>query len=258
MLLINTRPESRAQALSKKVRSLDIDVLDLPLLELIAVDYSPQLARLYRQLAETQAVVVVSPSAAEIGLDYLAKSGIDLAELAHIKWIAVGKTTSQVLAKFGMNAFVPDVETSEGMLSLPVLKQLPINRVAFWRGEGGRQFMMQQLQQQGIAVLNFILYTRQCPPTTPQQFQQQIPYLSKTKQKIYVCMSSEASWLNWQKLCQNYPDILNKCHYLVLGERLKHLVANSAPLLQHNQVVQLSSLAPDVIYNYFLEQKGLA
>lgn len=259
MLLINTRPETRAQALSQKIRTLGVEVLDLPLLELIAVDYLAHLAQLYQQLLQTQVIVVVSPSAAEIGLAYLTLSGLDLAQLAHIQWIAVGQTTARFLKQHGILAITPDVETSEGMLSLPILKQLAITRVAFWRGEGGRQLMMQQLQQQGVEVLNFILYIRQLPYETQQRFQQNIQDLEHIEKKIYVCMSSEASWLNWQKLCHNYPNILMKCCYLALGERLYHLISSTN--LPHNgqyQVVQLTSLAPEIIYNYLLEQKGLA
>ncbi|WP_343598363.1 uroporphyrinogen-III synthase [Acinetobacter sp.] len=258
MLLINTRPEARAQALSQTIRSLGVDVLDLPLLELTAVDYSPQLAALYQQLMLAQVIVVVSPSAAEIGLRYLAQSGLSIAQLAHIQWIAVGKSTAQLLENQGIKAFVPEVETSEGMLSLPILKQLSVTHVAFWRGEGGRQFMMQQLQQQGIKILNFILYVRQCPQATQQQFQQKIPDLIGTEKKIYVCMSSEASWLNWQKLCHNSPDILMKCDYLALGERLYHLILNTISPHGQYQVTQLTSLAPEKIYDYLLKQKGLA
>ena len=48
-------------------------------------------------------------------------------------------------------------------MDLPIKQQDHLKQIAFWRGLGGRQFMMQQLQQQGISVLNFVLYRRQCP-----------------------------------------------------------------------------------------------
>ena len=41
-----------------------------------------------------------------------------------IQWIAVGETTAQALATYGISAEVPLVETSEGMLQLPMLKSM--------------------------------------------------------------------------------------------------------------------------------------
>ncbi len=49
--------------------------------------------------------------------------------------------TAQALAQYGISAEVPKVETSEGMLQLPVLQTLNSGQcLAFWRGEGGRMF----------------------------------------------------------------------------------------------------------------------
>jgi uroporphyrinogen-III synthase len=37
--------------------------------------------------------------------------------LKHIQWIAVGQATANRLHEYGIEAHVPDVETSEGMLT---------------------------------------------------------------------------------------------------------------------------------------------
>ena len=47
--------------------------------------------QLYQQLEQVQVIVVVSPTAVEIGMRYLQQAGITLEQLAHIQWIAVGK-----------------------------------------------------------------------------------------------------------------------------------------------------------------------
>ncbi|MDW7640755.1 uroporphyrinogen-III synthase, partial [Klebsiella pneumoniae] len=76
---------------------------------------------------------------------------LNLDDLKHIQWIAVGQATANRLHDYGIEAHVPEVETSEGMLNLPLLHHMQKSgSVAFWRGEGGRQFMMETLQQQGI------------------------------------------------------------------------------------------------------------
>ena len=45
-------------------------------------------------------------------------------ELKHIQWIAVGQATANRLHDYGIEAHVPEVETSEGMLNLPLLHRM--------------------------------------------------------------------------------------------------------------------------------------
>ncbi|MFW2084049.1 uroporphyrinogen-III synthase, partial [Acinetobacter guillouiae] len=83
----------------------------------------------------------------------------------------VGKKTAQRLLDYGVESHVPEVETSEGMLSLPLFNQVKeLKRIAIWRGEGGRQFMMQQCQARQNDDLNYVLYDRAIPQQTQAQF----------------------------------------------------------------------------------------
>ena len=224
MLFINTRPADRAAALSESLKAAHIDVLDLPLLELSAEPWSEMLAAQYAQLASVQMVVVVSPSAVQFGMKGLQKAGLSLASLQHVKWIAVGEATAQALLQYDLHSEVPEVETSEGMLRLPVLQQLPSSAsVAFWRGEGGRQFMMDCLLEQGNTVLNFVLYRRHCPSLTKQILQRHLPQLNGLA-VFTVLISSEASWNYWLDLLADHEPLLNRAVILVLGERVDALV----------------------------------
>lgn len=244
MLFINTRPEDRAHSLNQALIQEGIQVESLPLLELVAEPFTVDLMQLYDQLKASQVIVVVSPTAVEIGMLYLKNSGIDLDQLKHIQWIAVGQATAAALKTFGIDSLVPDVESSEGMLQLPILRErVDLNTVAFWRGHGGRQFMMQHLQQTGVKILNFILYRRQCPELSLTKFPKLVSQLV-SQQPVFVLISSEASWRNWQRLTAQISKELD-CIYLVLGERLAQVLCQT-----QNQVdsmlkyIQLETLAP--------------
>ncbi len=164
MLFINTRPDSRAAELTEVLQNEGCQVESLPLLELVAKPFFEHLLQLYQQLVKAQAIVVVSPTAVDVGMKYLLQSGLKLSDLKHIQWIAVGQSTANCLNGYGIEAHIPDVETSEGMLNLPILHNMKqAGSVAFWRGEGGRQFMMETLQQQGIQILNFVLLSSAVP-----------------------------------------------------------------------------------------------
>lgn len=246
MLFINTRPDERAVELTQALQDAGYLVESLPLLELVAQPFNQPLFELYQQLVQTQMIVVVSPTAADIGMRYLQQSGMQLSDLQHIQWIAVGQATANTLAEYGITAHIPQVESSEGMLSLPVLQQLQnIHCVAFWRGEGGRQFMMQALQENGVQVLNFILYDRQCPEATQLKFRQLRQHADYAEQKWLVLITSEASWKNWLALWSSGQLIQADCDYFVLGTRLFHLV--EAYRCQHQaafHIIQLENLSP--------------
>ena len=254
MLFINTRPVDRAEALTQYLRQADIEVVDLPLLALQALDFTPQLKQQFQQLEQVQAIVVVSPTAVDIGMQYLQQSAMSLAQLQHVEWIAVGQTTAATLARYAVEAWVPELETSEGMLSLPFfVERTDLTQIAFWRGVGGRQFMMQQCLQRNIQVLNVKLYQRACPISTPKQFQQLLAVLKSGSQPqlprpFWMCISSEASWKNWLELCQFHPDVLEQGHYLVLGTRLYQILQHDKNARKLNfNITQLTNLGEHTV-----------
>lgn len=243
MLFINTRPVERAEPLTKGIKHFGIEVIELPLLALKPIDLSLVLSEQFEIMStQAQVVVVVSPTAANIGLKYLEQLGYEFNDLNKLHWIAVGDKTAEVFHQIGLQVHVPDVETSEGMLALPILKELDINCIAFWRGEGGRQFMMDHLAQKNIHILNMILYERGLPQSTVTSSQHVAEILKQYHEKIYVCISSEASWHYWLNLFSKDINILYKCHYLVLGARVYTIVAKSIAL---PNISLISSLKAD-------------
>lgn len=253
---MNTRPQDRAEALTSALFDHHVQVIELPLLALHACPLSDQLIELYSQLSQVDVIVVVSPTAVEIGMQYLKQLQIDPTVLAHIEWIAVGEKTAQALKQYHISSLVPQVETSEGMLSLPIFKQLnTFTKVAFWRGHGGRQFMMQQLQNDGIEVLNFVLYERKCPIQSRHKIHQIIPILQQ--QHYIVLVSSEASWLNWLELIQFDSSLLNKAQYWVLGERLFCILSDYKQRYDFNfEIIKLNSLSIESILEHVIQLQG--
>ena len=259
MLFVNTRPSDRAAALSAALSQHQVNVFELPLLELQAVPYHQELAALYQQLYTSQVIVVVSPTAVEIGMQYLAQSGVRLSDLAHVRWVAVGVKTAEVLAKYGIEAAIPTVETSEGMLQLPSLHQLAQGScIAFWRGVGGREFMMQQLQDAGMQILNFVLYQRHCPENASERMQELRVKITQHSRYI-VLISSEASFKNWLDIFQEHPDIIKNAQYMVLGSRLTELVQHYQAQHQiYTDVLQVLQLTPRTVLAHLHRDTGKA
>ncbi|MEK5782454.1 uroporphyrinogen-III synthase, partial [Acinetobacter baumannii] len=81
MLFINTRPSDRAANLTQALQTAQIPVIELPLLELVQQPYKDELASLFRRLRQAKLIVVVSPNAAQIGMQYLQQAGLSLHDL---------------------------------------------------------------------------------------------------------------------------------------------------------------------------------
>lgn len=257
MLFVNTRPVERAAALTAAVRASGVKVLELPLLALEARPLTAQLKQQFKDMPEAKVIVVVSPIAVEIGMRYLKQLNISLDALAHIQWVAVGKTTADCLATYGFVSHVPKVETSEGMLTLPVLQTLEQGaKIAFWRGEGGRQFMMQHLTDLGYSIENTLLYERKCPESARIQLQNHLNLFALHPLRI-VLISSEASWLNWLSLAEPYPDLILNADYWVLGQRLADVVVQYQQ--QHEmppRVHILDALKTDLLVEQLQARQG--
>lgn len=218
--IFNTRPIERAAALSIALRQLGYQVHELPLLALSACDLDAVLEQQFLALGDADIIVVVSPIAAQLGVKYYRQLGLDWKNIQQKQWIAVGEGTQRTLAEYGLSSVCPTIETSEGMLALVELQDCYHKTIAFWRGIGGRTFMMQQLQQQGCRILNMLLYTRQQPENMDAM--QTLTHLPAV-----ILISSEASWNNWLKLCaeSSYAqNSLSKNIYLVLGDRVSDIV----------------------------------
>lgn len=239
--VVNTRPTERADALNIALQQAGYQLTALPLLELVA----EPLDAVQQPLAaidQANVVVVVSPTAAQIGLDYLARLGIEASTLA-CRWVAVGQATAQILIQAGLQASIPDIETSEGILALSLFNQADLAlQVMFWRGHGGRQFMLQQLQNQQHHIISVNLYQRQLPAAATQIYQQLLQHPPQV-----LIVSSGVSWQHWLSLRQEFGAI-ELSYVLVLGQRIFQKICKDINCMNHlPQVIALDSLQPDYI-----------
>lgn len=123
---------------------------------------------LSEQYARADAVFWVSPTAIETAVPYLNLSdGIKI-------HIAVGQGSRRALERcLGRTVIAPhDGNDSEAVLRLPVWNSLPEGaRVLFVRGHGGRDFLMNALQEKGFRTEVAEVYFRRHKPLNFQNFQ---------------------------------------------------------------------------------------
>ncbi len=260
MLFINTRPVERANALNEGLRLMglaDTEILSLPLLALTPVTLSEQQQVSIQRLlsAYYDVLVVVSPTAGRLGCQYLNKaiatypqpnsSLSSCKQSVQAEVVSVGKATAKVLKQQGISTTIPNINSNEGMLALECMQKLSHrHKVMVWRGQGGRELLIDTLRQRGVQVDVIELYQRQLPPQTTDLYQQYLPKLISLKEVktassrsliANVLISSGDSFQHWQTLVKQaqqhslhtptpHVPTLADFHYLVLGQRLAKLI----------------------------------
>jgi uroporphyrinogen-III synthase len=160
--LLLTRPAEDSAALAGVLAQDGVHSSCLPLLSIEALPLGGEQLERVRQFHRYDLVIVVSKPAARLGVGALPKAQAQAA-----LWFAVGAGTAQVLIDQGLNVHFPaQGDDSEALLRLPaLLAQLdrPAPRVLIMRGEGGREWLAEQLRARGATVDYLELYRRQLP-----------------------------------------------------------------------------------------------
>ncbi len=241
--IVNTRPTDRAAALTHTLTQAGYAVSCLPLLELVPAPFTAALQQQLAHIEQADIVVVVSPTAVELGLAYLQQLAINPVALK-CQWIAVGQGTAEVLSRAGIDSVVPRIETSEGMLDLEVFQHAATAlNVMFWRGHGGRQLMLQTLQLQQHHTSSINLYSRQLPHQSKLRYQQLL-----NQRPDVLLISSGASWQHWLELGQQYQPLM-PAYILVLGERVQQIIQAYLDKQLKTKVILLQDLQPARILN---------
>lgn len=262
IIFLNTRPEGRNHSIFYKHTT--IKEYSIPLLALYAQPLTAELQQQLKNLVNVDVIIVVSPAAAEILDKYLHQlhhfeNFQDINIIKRKSWVAVGRKTAEYLRKMGIFADIPQIETSEGMWQLDVFKK-DIRRVAFLRGFGGREWLMNQFSANAVQVDNILLYRRECPQNLLENWRNILHDLQKSlvkneKYQIFVLISSGASWQYWQQCLQyQLPQGEVEWTYLVLGERVCCQVQKD---LQKLQKIAHAKQLNRLHYDEILEKMGL-
>jgi uroporphyrinogen-III synthase len=162
--IVVTRPQAQAAPLAEAIAAAGGTPLVFPLLE-ISPPADPQpLAEAAARLADYALAVFISPNAVDYALPALLARGPWPAGLTPA---AVGQGTVKALAAHGITGCVAPTERfdSESLLDLPALAadRVAGQRVAIFRGDGGRELLADTLRERGATVDCVPCYRRSAP-----------------------------------------------------------------------------------------------
>jgi uroporphyrinogen-III synthase len=160
--IVVTRPREHAARLVDAVRAAGGEPIVFPVLEIGPARDREPLARVISRVEQFDLAIFVSESAAVKGCE---------AVLAVRPWpkrpriAAIGRATARALERLGFGAVLaPQGQSdSEALARLPELQDLRGRSVVIFRGEGGREWLREELELRGATVEYAECYRRSAP-----------------------------------------------------------------------------------------------
>ena len=160
-----TRPVEQSAPMASALRDLGVNVCELPLIEIEEVtdaEACNRIKSLILDLDQYSAAIFISINAARIGMKWIDQYWPQLP--SGLSAYTVGPGTAEVLRGFDWPVFYPESGvTSEDLLALPGLKNVEGQRIALFRGVGGRELLAETLRARGARVDYLELYRRHTP-----------------------------------------------------------------------------------------------
>ncbi|MCK6390439.1 MAG: uroporphyrinogen-III synthase [Azonexus sp.] len=159
-----TRPRAQAAPLAEAIAAAGGKPLIFPLLEIGPPASQEALNLAVRELTDYQLAVFISPNAVDYALPAILQQG---PWPSTMRPAAVGPGTVKALAAYGVQGCVVPAGPfdSEALLALPELASEEVNgqRVAIFRGDGGRELLADTLRARGARVDCIPCYARREP-----------------------------------------------------------------------------------------------
>lgn len=149
-----TRPAEKAAQLAAFLRSHQLHCMTFPLVssELLLA------TNVQMTLDNADIIIAISENAVTNAQQQLSQWP------EHASYFAVGNATRLQFAHLGISAASPEIATSEGLLALVDFAEVQGKNVVILRGEGGREYLAQQLVSRGASVRYLEVYRRRLLP----------------------------------------------------------------------------------------------
>ena len=154
-----TRPPRQAAGLAAQLAALGATPVVFPAILILPPPDRARLDRIHATLDRYDIAIFISANAVEYG------APSPQAWPKRMRTFAPGPGTAEALAAAGIHGVtIPEVSfDSEGLLMLPALNRVTGQRIAIFRGEGGRDLLGDTLRARGAVIEYVDCYRRAAP-----------------------------------------------------------------------------------------------
>ncbi len=160
-----TRPREQALDLARRIEADGGEAFVFPALAIEPLADTTALQKTLARIGDFDLAIFVSANAVRHGL-----AGFPIASLpTRLRIAAAGEATARALHELGVRDVLAPAApfTSEALLTLPPLQTMAGQRVAIFRGEGGRELLAKTLGARGAIVEYAECYRRAKPQSDP-------------------------------------------------------------------------------------------
>lgn len=158
--IVITRPGQQSENLARLVRERGGNPILFPAIAILPLENRQALMRIFSRLDELDLAIFISANAVNHSLPHLPRGWP-----AKVRCAAVGAGTLRALNAFGIDDVIAPIggEDSEHLLETTELQNLRGKHIVIFRGEGGREWLKDSLQERGAAVEYVEVYRRAIP-----------------------------------------------------------------------------------------------
>ncbi len=200
--VVITRPTHQTENIRLKLEGAGANPILFPLLEIIEPDHLAKTKTQLENLQDYDLLIFVSANAVEQSFKWITPVTLGKAKIA-----TAGKKTAEILEKHGIKIdFCPkEIFNSESLLAELSFKDFCVDKkIAIIRGEGGRDYLQDQLQLSGATVDYINTYQRVCPQkdlVALERYANQgqldaILLTSGTSVENFFNLAEKSSWIN--------------------------------------------------------------
>lgn len=157
-----TRPAHQAEPLAQLIEAEGGVAVRFPTIEIAPARDPKPLQRIVSHLADFDLAIFISPNAVAQALPAIRAHGAPLPPIA-----CIGQGSTRALERFGIRPAIAAADRfdSEALLAEPALTRVIGQRVAIFRGDGGRELLGNVLRKRGATVEYAECYRRVRPNT---------------------------------------------------------------------------------------------
>lgn len=151
--ILITRTISQAPVMSRSLRELGAEPIELPAIDIIPNPFPEQTERAVKELPDYDWVIFTSTNGVDVFIDSLRQNGYDARHFGSAKVAAIGNATAERLRRAMIQPdFVPDEFVAEAVLDGLLTRGIDGARVLIPRAEVARTTLPDGLRERGATV----------------------------------------------------------------------------------------------------------